>query len=146
MNNKIYAVADQPDSHGDYCAVGTFTMTDEKIKISHTETIKPSINIANHSVTMQDMFDRPEEVKELKTMQDIIDTIYQQIIDLKRQRIEPSAILMTYTTRNLIRRLGYKTHMYVDRQEIKNGMSDKFMGLNIALLTTPKEEHYIKVV
>jgi len=110
------------------------------------DQIPPTINIANHSVTMQDMFDRPDEVKELKTMQNIIDTVYQQVTGLKRQRIEPSAILITYTTRSLIRRLGYKTHMYVDRQEIENGMSDKFMGLDIALLTTHKEEHYIKVV
>ena len=104
------------------------------------------MNIANHNVTMQDIFDKPEKVKELKTMQDIIDTVYQQIIDLKRQRIEPSTILMTYSTRNLIRKLCHKTDMCVDTHEIENGMSDKFMGLDIALLTTHKEEHYIKMV
>ena len=63
----------------------------------------PTITIAHHKVTMEDMFKRPEYVSELKYLQGLLDEVNNQVVDLLTQGRKPTAVLMNHKAYKVIR-------------------------------------------
>lgn len=105
----------------------------------------PTIKIAYQDVTMQDMFERPKYVAELKQLQDVIDNVKDQIVTLRRKGLTPTAVIVDHKTEYLMMSapnngLCVPAYMAVDMR------ADTFMGLDIAINPSPRDEPYVRVV
>ena len=105
----------------------------------------PTITIAHHKVTMEDMFKRPEYVSELKYLQGLLDEVNNQVVDLLTQGRKPTAVLMNHKAYKVIREHAGQ-EVYYPVYESLNNPSDRLMGLDIAILQSASDTPYLRVV
>lgn len=104
--------------------------------------------IAHREVSMRDMFDYPERIRELKEYEALKNMIYDKIYEFHRERKEPSVILVSHKLYRLIessRDYGAFTPSY-HREHTSHEMSELYMGLTLAIPAGRVSEDYCKVV
>lgn len=111
----------------------------------HTSESAPTITIAHHKVTMEDMFKRPEYVSELKYLQGLLDEVEDQVYSIIRKGLKPTAVLMNHKAHNVIREHAGQ-EVYHPVYESLNNPSDRLMGLDIAILQSESDTPYLRVV
>lgn len=105
----------------------------------------PTITIANHEVTMENMFKRPKYVSELKYLQGLLDEIKDQVHSIVRKGRKPTAVLMNHKAYDVVR--GHAgPEVYHPVYESLNNPSDRLMGLDIAILQNSSDTPYLRVV
>ena len=94
-----------------------------------------TIKIAHREVSMSDMFHYPEKIKELKEYEALQNMIYSKIYELRRERKEPSVILVSHKLYRLIQSSGdYGAYCPGYRREnTSHEMSDTYMRLTLAI-------------
>ena len=105
----------------------------------------PTIKIAYQDVTMQDMFERPKYVAELKQLQDVIDNVKDQIVTLRRKGLTPTAVIVDRKTEYLMLTAS-NNGLYTPVCMTADKRADTFMGLDIAINPSPRDEPYVRVV
>ena len=105
----------------------------------------PTIKIAYHDVTMQDMFERPKYVAELKQLQDVIDNVKDQIVTLHREGLTPTAVIVDRKTEYLML-TAPNNGLYTPVGMTADKRADTFMGLDIAINPSQRDVQYIRVV
>lgn len=105
----------------------------------------PTIKIAYQDVTMQDMFERPKHVAELKQLQNVIDNVKDQIVTLRRKGLTPTAVIVDYKTEYLMMSAS-NNGLYIPAYMTVDNKADAFMGLDIAINPSQRDVQYIRVV
>lgn len=104
--------------------------------------------IAHREVSMKDMFDYPERIRELKEYEALKNMIYAKIYEFRRDRKEPSVILVSPKFYRLIQSSGdygaYAPSFH--RENASYEMSDLYMGLTLAIPTGRVNDDYCKVI
>lgn len=109
---------------------------------------EPTMRIAHREVSMKDMFDYPEKIRELKEYEALRNMIYDKIYELRRECKEPSVILVSSKFYRLIQNSGdYSTYCpSYRRKNTGYEISDLYMGLTLAMPTGACNNDYCKVV
>lgn len=119
---------------------------DYEIRSVIPQSATPTIRIAYQDVTMQDMFERPKYVAELKQLQDVIDNVKDQIVTLHREGLTPTAVIVDRKTEYLMM-TAPNNGLYVPAYMTVDNRVNTFMGLDIAIVSRgSKDQHYIRVV
>ena len=105
----------------------------------------PTIRIAYQDVTMQDMFERPKYVAELKQLQDVIDNVKDQIVVLRRKGLTPTAVIVDRKTEYLMMSAA-NNGLYIPAYYTVDMRADTFMGLDVAINPSQRDVQYIRVV
>ena len=107
-----------------------------------------TMKIAHREVSMSDMFHYPEKVRELKEYEALQNMTYSKIYELRRERKEPSVILVSHKFYSLIQSSGdYGAYCPSYHSEsTKYEMSDLYMGLTLAIPTGHVNNDYCKVI
>lgn len=111
-------------------------MDSDKLKIAHRE------------VSMSDMFNYPERIRELKEYEALQNMIYDKIYELRRECKKPSAVLVSPKFYRLIQSSGDygaftpSYHMESNSYE----MPELYMGLTLAIPTGRVSDDYCKVI
>ena len=135
MRNKIMRITT------DIYTYETRSITPKECTLEKTPTIK----IACHDVTMQDMFERPEYVKELKQLQEMIDNVQWQMAELYRKGLTPTAVLVNRIALHLVKCYPVEG-LYVMAFRRQDTKMDTFMGLDVAVVDIEDSESYVRVV
>lgn len=93
------------------------------------------MKIAGHEVTMEDIFKRPEYVKQLKQLEEIIAEVVKQQID----KTDIKFVYMNPYTYNIIRK-------YSSDYSNEFNTVEKFMGLKIVLVYMQDNNIPIQVI
>ena len=107
-----------------------------------------TMKIAHREVSMSDMFNYPEKIRELKEYEALQNMIYTKIYELRREYKEPSVILVSHKFYRLIQSSG-DHGAYWPSYRSKNAsyeMSDLYMGLTLAIPTGHVNNDYCKVI
>lgn len=93
------------------------------------------MKIAGYEVTMEDIFKRPEYVKQLKQLEEIIAEVVKQQIN----KVDIKFVYMNSYTYNIIRKYS---------SDYSNGSNtvERFMGLKIALVSMQDDNILIQVI
>lgn len=118
---------------------------DYEIRSVIPQAATPTIKIAYHDVTMQDMFERPKYVAELKQLQDVIDNVKDQIVTLRRKGLTPTAVIVDRKTEYLMMSAS-NNGLYTPVYMTVDNKADTFMGLDIAINPSRRDVQYIRVV
>ena len=120
-------------------------------KLKNKYGFKPAeqtMKIAHREVSMKDLFNYPEKVRELKEYEALQNMIYNKINELLRDRKEPSAILVSHKFYRLIQSsgdLGAYCPSY-RRETPSYEMPDLYMGLTLAIPAGQVSNDYCKVI
>ena len=118
---------------------------DYEIRSVIPQAAAPTIKIAYQDVTMQDMFERPKYVAELKQLQDVIDNIKDQIVVLRRKGLTPTAVIVDRKTEYLMMSAA-NNGLYIPAYYTVDMIADTFMGLDVAINPSQRDVQYIRVV
>ena len=121
------------------------SICDYEIRSVTPQSATPTIKIAYQDVTMQDMFERPKYVAELKQLQDVIDNVKDQIVTLRREGLTPTAVIVDRKTEYLMMSAP-NNGLYVPVYMTVDERADTFMGLDIAINPSQRDVQYIRVV
>ena len=112
-----------------------------------SQAATPTIKIAYHDVTMQDMFERPEYVAELKQMQEIIDNVQSQITEFRRKGLTPTAVLINHVTLRWFRGSASEIYVPAHKRPHTEHVCDLFMGLEVGVINDNNSSKiYVRVV
>ena len=120
-------------------------------KLKNKYGFKPAeqtMKIAHREVSMKDIFNYPEKVRELKEYEALQNMIYNKINELLRDRKEPSVILISHKFYRLIQSSGdYGAYCPSYRRETPSyEMPDLYMGLTLAIPAGHVNNDYYKVI
>ena len=104
-----------------------------------------TMKIAHREVSMSDMFHYPEKIRELKEYEALQNMIYSKIYELRRERKEPSVILVSHKLYRLIQSSG-DYGAYCPSYRSENVMTDTYMGLTLAIPAGQVSNDYCKVI
>ena len=116
-----------------------------RVSVNTSHHASPSIVIAGHEVSMNDIFNKPEEVNELKELQNLIDDVNEQMLELSHRGQKPTALLISPRLMKSIRH-NASPELYLPVHQSQNNLSDVFMGLTIGVIQNYSRDYYIKVV
>lgn len=121
----------------------------EKLKSKYGfKPAEQTMKIAHREVSMKDLFNYPEKIRELKEYEALQNMIYSKIYELRKDGKEPSVILVSPKFYRLIQSSGdYGAYCPSYHSESTNyEMSDLYMGLTLAIPAGYVNNDYCKVI
>lgn len=118
----------------------------EKLKSKYGfKPAEQTMKIAHREVSMKDLFNYPEKIRELKEYEALQNMIYSKIYELRKDGKEPSVILVSPKFYRLIQSSGDYS-AYFPSHYNKNAMTDLYIGLTLAIPAGHVNNDYCKVI